>query len=157
MSCHDCEFNERGNSEEPCIDCSVNEVNRSNPEIDADKLPFRWEPLHKPHVARCPICGHPDYLPSGCCHWYVIRGIEKERDDARAQLARQTAIIEAQAAVIVALEKKHTAEISRCNIEWKNPNSWEPGPTKVREDFAAAVVKLDATRARLEELQRGNP
>jgi len=45
-------------------------------------------------VPNCQICGHPDYLPSGCCHWHVIRGIEKERDATQEQLQESAVLLE---------------------------------------------------------------
>ena len=76
------------------MDCSACAVNHLIPEMDPGSLPFLWEPLHKPMLPKCPVCGHPDYLPSGCCHWHVIRGLEKERDALRGELERLTAELE---------------------------------------------------------------
>ena len=36
-------------------------------------------------VSNCPMCGHPDYLPRGCCHWREIRRLEAEIGSLRAE------------------------------------------------------------------------
>lgn len=60
-------------------------------------------------VSNCPMCGHPDYLPRGCCHWREIRRLEAEIDSLHAENERLRSMLAALADCTEALQAEHLA------------------------------------------------